>query len=131
MVNILDARSKAELKAKPTLYLAGDLGKSACKFLYWINDGDFHPVWLGSDVVEGVSDAMLKKFEVGGDLAEAAWLKVGERNILVGNAATSYSSSFAADKVQIAAYQVATALGLAAIATQLSEYHAVISLAIP
>lgn len=81
--------------------------------------------------MEGVSDAILKKFEVGGDLAESAWLKVGERNILVGNAATSYSSSFAADKVQIAAYQVATALGLSAIASQLSEYNAVISLAIP
>ena len=114
-----------------TLYLAGDLGKSACKFLYWIADRDFQPLWLGSDVVEGVSDAVLQKFEVGGDRSESAWLKVGDRNILVGNSALSYSSSFAADKVQIAAYQVATALGLAAIATNLSDYHAVISLAIP
>jgi len=131
MVEILDVRTVAAAKPKPTLYLAGDLGKSACKFLYWVNDRDFQPLWLGSDVVEGVSDAILKKFEVGGDLAESAWLKVGERNILVGNAATSYSSSFAADKVQIAAYQVATALGLSAIASRLSEYNAVISLAIP
>ncbi len=131
MVEILDVHSAAETKSKPTLYLAGDLGKSACKFLYWIDKGDFQPLWLGSDVVEGVSDAILKKFEVGGDLSESAWLKVGEHNILVGNSATSYSSSFAADKVQIAAYQVATALGLAAIASQLSEYNAVVSLAIP
>lgn len=131
MVNVLGAHSVAEPKFQPTLYLAGDLGKSACKFLYWINDGEFQPLWLGSDVVEGVSDAILKKFEVGGDLSESAWLKVGERNILVGNSATSYSSSFAADKVQIAAYQVAAALGLAAIASRLSEYKAVISLAIP
>ncbi|UIE38877.1 hypothetical protein [Leptodesmis sichuanensis] len=99
--------------------------------MYWVKDGDFQPLWLGSDVVEGVSDAILKKFEVGGDLSESAWLKVGEHNILVGNSATSYSSSFAADKVQIAAYQVATALGLAAISSQLLEYSAVISLAIP
>jgi hypothetical protein len=89
---------------------------------------EFSILWLGSDVVVGVSDAILRKFEVGGDLSESAWLKVGERNILVGNSATSYSSSFAADKVQIAAYQVATALGLAAIATRLSEYQAAISL---
>jgi hypothetical protein len=131
MVNVSDIRSTTGTPSQPILYLAGDLGKSACKFLYWTGDRDFQPLWLGADVVEGVSDATLKKFEVGGDLSESAWLKLGDCNILVGDSAHSYSSSFAADKVQIAAYQVATALGLAAIATGLSNYKAVISLAIP
>jgi hypothetical protein len=53
--------------AKPTLYLAGDLGKSACKFLYWRELEEFHPLWLGSDVVEGVSDATLRKFDAAGE----------------------------------------------------------------
>ncbi len=131
MVKVLDMHSIPTTPAQPTLYLAGDLGKSACKFLYWTDDSDLQPLWLGSDVVEGVSDATLRKFEVGGDLSESAWLKLENRNILVGNSATSYSSSFAADKVQIAAYQIATALGLAAIAQGWSEYQAVISVAIP
>jgi hypothetical protein len=131
MATVLENSSSTAQAPPSTLYLAGDLGKSACKFLYWIADRDFQPLWLGSDVVEGVSEAVLQKFEVGGDRSESAWLKVGDRNILVGNSAISYSSSFAADKVQIAAYQVATALGLAAIATNLSHYNAVVSLAIP
>lgn len=116
---------------RPKLYLAGDLGKSACKFLYWSDSIEFHPLWLGSDIVEGVSDAALRKFDAAGDLAEAAWMRVGERNILVGNSATGYGSSFAADKANIAAYQIAAALGLAAIALEASQYHAVVWLTIP
>jgi hypothetical protein len=116
---------------KPTLYLAGDLGKSACKFLYWWQDQEFQPLWLGSDVVEGVSDTTLRKFDAAGDLAEAAWLKVGDSTVLVGNSAIGYGSSFAADKVRIAAYQVAAALGLAAIQAGVKNYNAVVSLALP
>jgi hypothetical protein len=115
----------------PTLYLAGDLGKSACKFLHWVSEGEFQPLWLGSDVVEGVSDSALRKFDAAGDLAEAAWLSLGEHHILVGNSATGYGSSFAADKICIAAYQVAAALALAATKAGLKEYHAVLSLAVP
>ena len=74
-------------------------------------DGEFQPLWLGSDVVEEVSDAALRQFDAAGDATEAAWLKVGDRNILVGNSAIGYGSSFAADKVRIAAYQVGRALG--------------------
>jgi hypothetical protein len=123
--------SPIDAAATPTLYLAGDLGKSACKFLHWINSGEVQPLWLGSDVVEGVSDSALRKFDAAGDLTEAAWLNVGEQNILVGNSAIGYGSSFAADKVRIAAYQVATALALAAMRAGVQKYHAVLSLAVP
>jgi hypothetical protein len=116
---------------KSTLYLAGDLGKSACKFLYWWQDREFQPLWLGSDVVEGVSDTTLRKFDAAGDLAEAAWLKIGDCTVLVGNSAIGYGSSFAAGKVRIAAYQVAAALGLAAVQAGVKNYNAVVSLALP
>ena len=116
---------------RPRLYLAGDLGKSACKFLYWSDSLEFKPLWLGSDIVEGVSDAALQKFDAAGDLAEAAWMRVGDQHILVGNSATGYGSSFAADKANSAAYQIAAALGLAAIALDASQYQAVVWLTIP
>lgn len=117
--------------SKPILHLAGDLGKSACKFVYWRHDREFQPLWLGSDVVEGVSDTTLRKFDAAGDMTEAAWLKAGGCIVLVGNSATGYGSSFAADKVRIAAYQVAAALGLAAVQSGIKDYHAVVSLALP
>jgi hypothetical protein len=113
------------------VYLAADLGKSACKFLYWQQGGEIHPLWLSSDLAQGVSDAMLSQFEVSGDLAESAWLKVGEQNMLVGNSAMSYGSSFIANKEDTAAYQIATALGIAAIEFGLSEYRAEIAVALP
>ena len=125
--------------SKPTLYLSGDLGKSACKFLYWLEQGEFQPLWLGSDVAEGVSDTALRKFDAAGDLAESAWLRLPDchavseahSTILVGNSATGYGSSFAADKVRIAAYQVAAALGMAARYSGLNNYNAIVSLAVP
>lgn len=115
----------------PTLCLAGDLGKSACKFLYWWEDDDIQPLWLGADVVEGISESSLRKFDAAGDLAESAWLKIGDNNILVGNSATGYGTSFAADKVRIAAYQVTAALGLAGVQAGVKSYNAVVSLAVP
>jgi len=126
-------------QSKPNLYLSGDLGKSACKFLYWIGQGEFQPLWLGSDVAEGVNDTALRKFDAAGDLAESAWLRLPDRQadseahstILVGNSATGYGSSFAADKVRIAAYQVAAALGMAARYSNLNAYNAIVSLALP
>jgi hypothetical protein len=118
-------------KSAVTIYLAGDLGKSACKFIYWINDGMPQALWLGSDVAEGVADITLRKFDAAGDPIDAIWLSVKERNILVGNSALGYSSSFAANKVRIAAYQIAAALGLAAMSIQASHYNAVMSLTIP
>jgi hypothetical protein len=132
MVTFSTVSSAPSLESrKPTLYLAGDLGKSACKFIYWWQDREFQPLWLGSDVVEGVSDTTLRKFDAAGDMAEAAWLKVDDSNVLVGNSATGYGSSFAADKVRIAAYQVATALGLVAVQSGVKDYNAVVSLALP
>lgn len=131
--------TSAQKQSKPTLYLSGDLGKSACKFLYWLEEGEFQPLWFGSDVAEGVSDAALSRFDAAGDLAESAWLRFRTSHadsesrsiILVGNSATGYGSSFAADKIRIAAYQVAAALGTAAIYSGLEEYHAVVSIAVP
>jgi len=92
---------------------------------------EFQPLWLGSDVVEGVSETTLRKFDAAGDLVEAAWLRVGDCTVLVGNSAIGYGSSFAADKVRIAAYQVAAALGLAAVQSGVKDYNAVVSLALP
>lgn len=141
MISISTISSTPNIEqSKPTVYLAGDLGKSACKFLYWSGEEGVQPLWLGSDVVENVSDTVLRKFDAAGDLAESIWLTVSDRsesqssshqNVLVGNSATGYGSSFAADKVRIAAYQVAAALGYAATMLGVENYAAVISVAIP
>jgi hypothetical protein len=132
MVNLFRNEISAQAgKSAVTIYLAGDLGKSACKFIYWINDGLPQALWLGADVAEGVADITLRKFETAGDILDATWLSVQDKNILVGNSALGYSSSFAANKVRIAAYQVAAALGLAAMSIQASHYNAVMSLTVP
>jgi hypothetical protein len=132
MVNLSSSEISTQAgKSAVTIYLAGDLGKSACKFIYWINDEAPQALWLGSDVAEGVADVTLRQFDAAGDLLDATWLSVQGRNILVGNSALGYSSSFAANKVRIAAYQVAAALGLAAMSVQASHYNAVMSLTIP
>lgn len=125
------AISQESVDLKPVLYLAADLGKSDCKFLYWTGSSEFIPIWLGSNLVEGVNDDVLRFFETGGELSESAWLQVGGQNILVGNSAASYQGSFLASKKETAAYRIATALGIAAIELGLSHYRAVVSVAIP
>ncbi|MEX0272275.1 ParM/StbA family protein [Leptolyngbyaceae cyanobacterium UHCC 1019] len=132
MVSVTAVPISTSTPEKPaTIYLAGDLGKSACKFLYWNTAEELQPLWLGSDVAEGVSPSVIHKFDAAGDLAESVWLQLGGSTILVGNSAADYGSSFSADKVQVAAYQVVAALGLAAIHLGIQAYNAVISLAVP
>lgn len=132
MVSVTAVPISTSTPEKPaTIYLAGDLGKSACKFLYWNTAEELQPLWLGSDVAEGVSPSVIHKFDAAGDLAESAWLQLGDSTILVGNSAADYGSSFSADKVQVAAYQVVAALGLAAVQLGIQAYNAVVSLAVP
>lgn len=132
MVSVTAVPISTSTPEKPsTIYLAGDLGKSACKFLYWNTAEELQPLWLGSDVAEGVSPTVIRKFDAAGDLAESTWLQLGDRTILVGNSAADYGSSFSADKVQVAAYQVVAALGLAATQLGIQAYNAVVSLAVP
>jgi hypothetical protein len=132
MVNLFGNKISTQTeKSAVTIYLAGDLGKSACKFIYWINDGAPQALWLGSDVAEGVAEVTLRQFEAAGNILDATWLSVQGRNILVGNSALGYASSFAENKVRVAAYQVAAALGLAAMSVQASHYNAVMSLTVP
>jgi Actin like proteins N terminal domain len=118
-------------ESKPMIYLAADLGKSDCKFLYWTNSTNIRPLWLSSSLVQDVDETVLRFFEVGGELSESAYLQVNGVNILVGNSASSYQGSFLADKGQTAAYQILTALGIAAIELELLDYEAQLSIALP
>lgn len=132
MVSVTAIPISTSTPEKPaTIYLAGDLGKSACKFLYWNTAEELQPLWLGADVAEGVSPSVIHKFDAAGDPAESVWLQLGDSTILVGNSAADYGSSFSADKVQVAAYQVVAALSLAAVQLGIQAYNAVISLAVP
>jgi hypothetical protein len=132
MTSVSTKRQEGALEPGSAIYLAGDLGKSACKFLYWSSDiCKFHPLWLSSDVVEGVSDSSLRQFEASGSLTNSMWLSVNGKNILVGESATGFGTSFSDDKVNVAAYQVIAALGLIAVEMQLSDYDATVSLTVP
>ncbi|MEO1144119.1 MAG: hypothetical protein AAFY26_00755 [Cyanobacteria bacterium J06638_22] len=113
-----------------TLYLAADLGKSNCKYL-WSEGVKTHSLWLAPNVYQGASDQSLKKFEVGGAITETLWIRMGDRNTLIGGSAMGFQTSFAAPKVEIAALQIAGGMGAAAIQAGLTNYDAVIAATVP
>jgi len=133
MVTITDTRLSGKTTNPGQIYLAADLGKSNCKLL-WASERAFfpHPVWLSSEIARNVSNESLRRFEVVGEVsAETLWLTLDNQNTLVGGSAMGFPVSFASDKIDIAALQVAAGLGLAAIELGLSEYNATVALAVP
>lgn len=125
--------SSAKESNSARIYLAADLGKSNCKYL-WAGDGVNyypHPLWLGSEIAQNVPAESLRRFDVEGELSESFWIRTGDRNVLIGGSAHGYPVSFATAKVDVAALQVVAGLGIAALQSNLTEYHADIALVIP
>ena len=130
MTSVSAPSEKQVTPTRQTLTLAADLGKSSCKYL-WSNGVTTKTIWLAPSVYQGASDTSLKKFDVGGSIAETLWIRTGDRNILIGGSAMGFPNSFAAPKVEIAALQIAGGLGAAAIEAGLRQYDATVGIAIP
>ncbi len=120
--------------ASPIVSLVGDLGTSASKFFYRLTPGQTMPFWMGAEVAEGLTAAVLPNLNTGGRPQDSAWLQLGEEVILVGEVAKTFLdvNSLAANKAEKAAYKLAAALGVIAETEQLpSHYEAVVWVPLP
>ncbi|NET33337.1 MAG: hypothetical protein F6K19_15175 [Cyanothece sp. SIO1E1] len=120
--------------APPAVHLAGDIGTSASKFFYRITPGQTIPFWMGSEVANGLTPAVLAGLNAGGRPQDSAWLQIGDEVILVGDAAKTFldSNSLTANKAEKAAYKIAAALGVIAQQERLpSRYEAVVWMPLP
>lgn len=120
--------------APPVVSLAADLGTSASKFFYRVTPAQITPFWMGAEVAEGLSEAILPNLNVGGRPQDSAWLQVGDAVVLVGEVAKTCldSNSLAANKADKAAYKLAAALGVIAEVEHLpSQYEATIWVPLP
>lgn len=120
--------------ASPIVSLVGDLGTSASKFFYRLTPGQTTPFWMGAEVAEGLTAAVLPNLNTGGRPQDSAWLQLDEEVILVGEVAKTFldANSLAANKAEKAAYKLAAALGVIAETEQLpSSYEAVVWVPLP
>ncbi len=99
--------------AAPAIHVAGDVGTSASKFFYRVNPGQTVPLWMGSEVADGLTIDVLPNLSSGGRPQDAAWVQIGDEVILVGDAAKACldANSLAANKSEKAAYKIVAALG--------------------
>ncbi|MBW4466284.1 MAG: hypothetical protein KME07_12735 [Pegethrix bostrychoides GSE-TBD4-15B] len=111
--------------APPTVSLAADLGTSASKFFYRVTPSQTVPFWMGAEVAQGLSTAILPNLNIGGRPQDSAWLQMGDEVVLVGEVAKTCldSNSFAANKADKAAYKLAAALGVIAEIEHLPSEH--------
>jgi hypothetical protein len=120
--------------APPLVSLVGDLGTSASKFFYRLTSGQIMPFWMGAEVAEGLTPAILPSLNTGGRPQDSAWLQIGDEVILVGEVAKTFldANSLAANKAEKAAYKLAAALGVIAENEKLpSQYEAVVWVPLP
>ncbi|MBF2050721.1 MAG: hypothetical protein IGS54_25730 [Elainella sp. C42_A2020_010] len=118
----------------PLISLVGDLGTSASKFFYRLTPGQTMPFWMGAEVAEGLTPAILPNLNIGGRPQDSAWLQIGDEVILVGEVAKTFldANSLAANKAEKAAYKLAAALGVIAEHEKLpSQYEAVVWVPLP
>ncbi|MBF2047256.1 MAG: hypothetical protein IGS54_07815 [Elainella sp. C42_A2020_010] len=111
--------------APPLVSLVGDLGTSASKFFYRLTLGQTMPFWMGAEVAEGLTPAILPNLNIGGRPQDSAWLQIGDEVILVGEVAKTFldANSLAANKAEKAAYKLAAALGVIAEHEKLPSQH--------
>jgi hypothetical protein len=120
--------------APPLVSLVGDLGTSASKFFYRLTPGQTMPFWMGAEVAEGLTPAILPNLNIGGRPQDSAWLQLGDEVVLVGEVAKTFldANSLAASKAEKAAYKLAAALGVIAENEKLpSQYEAVVWVPLP
>jgi hypothetical protein len=118
----------------PLVSLVGDLGTSASKFFYRLALGQTMPFWMGAEVAEGLTTAVLPNLNTGGRPQDSAWLQLADEVVLVGDVAKTFldANSLAANKADKAAYKLAAALGVVAEMEQLpSHYEAVVWVPLP
>ncbi|PSB13490.1 hypothetical protein C7B76_19580 [filamentous cyanobacterium CCP2] len=120
--------------APPLVSLTADLGTSASKFFYRLTPGQTMPFWMGAEVAEGLTPAILPNLNTGGRPQDSAWLQIGNEVVLVGEVAKTFldTNSLAANKAEKAAYKLAAALGVIAEHEKLpSQYQAVVWVPLP
>jgi hypothetical protein len=120
--------------APPLVSLVGDLGTSASKFFYRLTPGQTMPFWMGAEVAEGLTPAILPNLNIGGRPQDSAWLQLGDEVVLVGEVAKTFldANSLAASKAEKAAYKLAAALGVIAENEKLpNQYEAVVWVPLP
>jgi hypothetical protein len=120
--------------ALPSVSLAADLGTSASKCFYRVTPAQTAPFWMGAEVAQGLSPAILPNLNVGGRPQDSAWLQIGDEVIVVGEVAKSFldTNSIAANKADKAAYKLAAALGVIAELEKLpGHYEATIWVPLP
>ncbi|MEM1279431.1 MAG: hypothetical protein AAGG53_05265 [Cyanobacteria bacterium P01_H01_bin.152] len=118
----------------PKVYVSTDLGSSASKFFYRVQSEQTAPIWMGAEVVEGLTPAILNGFNAGGRPQDNVWLEVDGNVVMVGEAAKAFleSNSLSANKAEKAVYKLAAVLGAIAELEQLtSRYEATIWLSLP
>mgnify|MGYP005858056693 CR=1 FL=1 len=120
--------------APPLVSLTADLGTSASKFFYRLTSGQTTPLWMGAEVADGLTPAILPNLNTGGRPQDSAWLQIGDEVILVGEVAKTFldANSLSANKAEKAAYKLAAALGVIAEHEKLpSQYQAVVWVPLP
>jgi hypothetical protein len=120
--------------APPLVSLVGDLGTSASKFFYRLTPGQTMPFWMGAEVAEGLTPAILPNLNIGGRPQDSAWLQLGDEVVLVGEVAKTFldANSLAASKAEKAAYKLAAALGVIAENEKLpNQYEAAVWVPLP
>jgi hypothetical protein len=118
----------------PIVSLVGDLGTSASKFFYRLTPGLTVPFWMGAEVAEGLTPAILPNINIGGRPQDSAWLQIVDEVILVGEVAKTFlnANSLSENKAEKAAYKLAAALGVIAEHEKLpSQYQAVVWVPLP
>lgn len=118
----------------PLISLVGDLGTSASKFFYRLTPGQTMPFWMGAEVAQGLTSAILPNLNTGGRPQDSAWLQLGNEMVLVGEVAKTFldANSLAANKAEKAAYKLAAALGVIAEHEKLPrQYQAVVWVPLP
>lgn len=118
----------------PTIHLAADLGSSASKFFYRVHSGQSVPLWMGAEVVDGLSELSVPGLNSGGRPQDSAWIQLDSEIILVGDSARAVleTTSLTAKKSATAAYKLVAALGAIAELENLpSHYDASIWMVLP
>lgn len=118
----------------PVVQLAADLGSSASKLFYRVQSDQCVPLWMGAEVVDGLSSVVLSGLSTAGRPQDTAWLELDEDVVMVGEAAKAFleMNSLSAKKYEKAVYKLAAALGVIAELEQLPRcYSAVVWLALP
>ncbi|WP_416671524.1 hypothetical protein [Egbenema bharatensis] len=120
--------------APPLVSLTADLGTSASKFFYRLTSGQTTPLWMGAEVADGLTTAVLPNLNTGGRPQDSAWLQLEQQVVLIGEVAKMFldANSLTANKAEKAAYKLAAALGIIAENEKLpSSYDAVIWVPLP